>query len=96
MANLAQFAETIRSQRVALGLRQADLASRIGSSRRWVIALEQGRPGVELARVFAALAELEFELALTPVTKQREPSPGTSGVLSEELPGGSETGDDLR
>jgi len=36
----------IRDRRKELGLEQADLASRIGVSRQWLIGVERGRPRV--------------------------------------------------
>jgi y4mF family transcriptional regulator len=52
----------IRDRRKQLGLGQADLASRIGVSRQWIIGVERGRARAELALVLRALDELGIRL----------------------------------
>lgn len=52
----------VRSARRAQGMTQADLASRLGVSRDWVVRLEQGHPRLEVQRVLDALAVLGLSL----------------------------------
>lgn len=57
---------SIRTQRMALDLTQAELAARAGVSRRFVSELESGlRTGAELSRVFAVLRALNLAITLT-------------------------------
>ena len=53
---------TIRDRRRQLGLDQATLAKRVGVSRQWVIAIEQGRSRAELGLVLRALEALGIRL----------------------------------
>jgi y4mF family transcriptional regulator len=52
----------VRDRRKQLGLGQAELASRIGVSRQWVIGVERGRARAELALVLRALDTLGIRL----------------------------------
>jgi HTH-type transcriptional regulator/antitoxin HipB len=52
----------IRDRRKRLGLDQATLAKRIGTSRQWVIGIEQGRARAELGLVLRALDTLGIRL----------------------------------
>ena len=54
----------IRQQRRHLGLNQADLASRVGVGRQWIVAIEQGKARAELGLVLRTLAALELTLAV--------------------------------
>lgn len=58
----ADLGATIRDRRAQLGLDQATLAKRIGVSRQWVIAIEQGRSRAELGLVLRALDALGIRL----------------------------------
>lgn len=58
----ADLGAIIRDRRKQLHLGQADLASRIGVSRQWVIGVERGRARAELALVLRALDELGIRL----------------------------------
>lgn len=60
----------IRARRKALGLDQRALADRVGVSRQWIVAIEQGKPGAELGLVLRTLRELDIQLAVSsPPTK---------------------------
>lgn len=52
----------VRSARRTQGMTQADLASRLGVSRDWVVRLEQGHPRLEAQRVLDALSVLGLSL----------------------------------
>ncbi|MEJ0074704.1 MAG: type II toxin-antitoxin system Y4mF family antitoxin [Alphaproteobacteria bacterium] len=54
----ADLGAAIRDRRRQLGLDQATLAQRIGVSRQWVVAIEQGRSRAELGLVLRALDAL--------------------------------------
>ena len=59
-------AEAVRSRRVALGLRQEELAELAGCSDKFVWSLEQGKPTVQLAKVLDVLRVLGLGLAVVP------------------------------
>lgn len=48
----------IRVARLRQGLTQADLASRVGVTRQWILAVEQGKRTAEIGSVLKALAAL--------------------------------------
>jgi HTH-type transcriptional regulator/antitoxin HipB len=52
----------IRARRKQLGLDQRGLAQRVGVSRQWIIAIEQGKPSAELGLVLRTLRELGIRL----------------------------------
>lgn len=59
-------AETVRLRRIELDLTQTDLADLAGASRRFVHALESGKPSVRLDKVLAVLEVLGLDLVLQP------------------------------
>lgn len=52
----------IRSRRRAHGLGQADLAKRVGVSRRWLNQVEAGKPGASIGLILQTLAALNTQL----------------------------------
>lgn len=58
----ADFGAVIRERRKQLGLDQAALAKRIGTSRQWVIGIEQGHPRAALGLVLRTLDMLGIRL----------------------------------
>jgi HTH-type transcriptional regulator/antitoxin HipB len=56
----------IRDRRTTLGWSQQDLASRCGTSKRWVVGVEAGKPGAQIGLVLRALAALNLELTAGP------------------------------
>ncbi|GAA0473139.1 hypothetical protein Ade02nite_86740 [Paractinoplanes deccanensis] len=56
----------IRYRRKAAGLSQTDLASRAEVSRRWLCALEAGKPTAEIGLVLRVIAALGFFLDARP------------------------------
>lgn len=71
-------AAVARDRRKQLGLTQADLASRIGVGREWVIKFERGKSTVELGIVMRALRELRLQVEL-------RPEPAVSSTQPDEL-----------
>jgi len=55
-------AALVKQERKKLGWTQAELAMRSGVSRDWVIALEKGKPTLELGLVLRALKALGLSL----------------------------------
>jgi HTH-type transcriptional regulator/antitoxin HipB len=64
----------VRDQRKRLGLTQDGLARRLGTSRLWVVQLEQGKPTLQLGLVLAALNDLAIPLHVR--VAETSPRPG--------------------
>ena len=52
----------IRERRVKLGMDQSDLAAKAGTSRKWIIEVEQGKPRAEIGLVLRTLKTLGVSL----------------------------------
>lgn len=48
----------IRERRVKLGMDQSDLAEKAGTSRKWIVEVEQGKPRAEIGLVLRTLKTL--------------------------------------
>lgn len=60
--SIRDIAAAVRGRRKDLGLNQAELAQRIGVSRKWIYEFEGGKPKAELALVLRVLDELGLVL----------------------------------
>lgn len=70
----------IRGRRKQLRLGQAELASRIGTTRQWIIGVERGKPRAELGLVLRALDALGI-----PLTADTKPSTRRPGAPSVDI-----------
>jgi HTH-type transcriptional regulator/antitoxin HipB len=52
----------IRERRVKLGMDQRDLAEKAGTSRKWIVEVEQGKPRAEIGLVLRTLKTLGVSL----------------------------------
>lgn len=52
----------VRQERRAAAMTQQQLADRVGTTRQWVIRLEQGRHGTAMSTALVALEELGLEM----------------------------------
>lgn len=52
----------IRDRRSQLGLDQAELAKKAGTSRKWLIEVERGKPRAEIGLILRTLKALEVSL----------------------------------
>jgi HTH-type transcriptional regulator/antitoxin HipB len=59
-------AAIIRARRLEKGWTQAELAERVSVTRAWIIAFEQGKPGVDLSLVMRTIAALELVADVVP------------------------------
>jgi y4mF family transcriptional regulator len=66
-ANSMDFGHIAADVRRARKIRQADLALRAGVSRQWIVALEQGKPTLEIGLVLRALETLGLEIDVKPI-----------------------------
>ena len=63
-ATESRLAGEVRARRIALRLKQEDVADLAGVSERFVYALENGKPTVQLDKVLAVLAALGLHLEI--------------------------------
>ena len=52
----------IRERRIELGLDQISLAKKAGTSRKWLIEIEKGKPRAEIGLIFRTLKALGLTL----------------------------------
>jgi HTH-type transcriptional regulator/antitoxin HipB len=55
----------IRDRRKNLGIDQALLAQKAGTSRQWIVAAEQGKPRAEIGLILRTLAALGLSVNVT-------------------------------
>jgi HTH-type transcriptional regulator / antitoxin HipB len=68
----------IRDQRRAMGIRQEDLAKKIGVSRSWLIGVEQGKPRAEIGLVLRAATALGLTMDVKGVARDTERPPASN------------------
>ena len=66
MATVQSIRAAVLGRRRELGLSQAQLAERIGVSRKWVSEFERGKATAELGLVLRLLESLDLQLTITP------------------------------
>jgi HTH-type transcriptional regulator/antitoxin HipB len=54
----------IRERRTKLGMDQISLAKKAGTSRKWLVEVEQGKPGAEIGLILRTLKSLEVSIDL--------------------------------
>lgn len=60
----------IRARRRALGLRQHELAAKVGVSRQWIVEIERGKPRAELGLLLHTIATLGLQLRMQAIPPQ--------------------------
>jgi HTH-type transcriptional regulator / antitoxin HipB len=63
--SIRDIAAAARGRRLDLGVNQADLARRVGVSRKWLVEFEAGKPSAELGLALRVLDELGLVLDLS-------------------------------
>ena len=66
----------IRERRTRLGMDQIALAKKAGTSRKWLVEVEQGKPGAEIGLILRTLKSLEISINLAANTLVATPTPG--------------------
>jgi HTH-type transcriptional regulator / antitoxin HipB len=64
----------IRDRRIKLGLDQRSLAQKVGVSRQWIVAAEQGKPRAEIGLLLRTIEVLGIRLSTD------KDSPGTKNT----------------
>ena len=54
----------IRERRTRLGMDQNALAKKAGTSRKWLVEVEQGKPGAEIGLILRTLKSLETSISV--------------------------------
>jgi HTH-type transcriptional regulator / antitoxin HipB len=77
----------IRERRTKLGMDQIALAKKAGTSRKWLVEVEQGKPRAEIGLILRTLNSLEISIDLgadssvaTPLTTKAK-APDINSVL---------------
>jgi HTH-type transcriptional regulator/antitoxin HipB len=63
--NIKELGAYLRARRIELGMDQATLAGKARTSRKWLIEVENGKPGAELGLVLRTLRALEVAVDLS-------------------------------
>ena len=66
----------IRERRTRLGMDQISLAKKAGTSRKWLVEVERGKPGAEIGLILRTLKSLEISIILAADTLVATPTPG--------------------
>ena len=71
----------IRERRVKLGMDQSDLAENAGTSRKWIVEVEQGKPRAEIGLVLRTLKALGVSLDLAADRAQKTVAASEPGAV---------------
>jgi HTH-type transcriptional regulator/antitoxin HipB len=63
--NPSDLGAVIRERRIKLGLDQSSLAAKAGTSRKWLIEVENGKPRAEIGLIFRTLKALGLAMAVS-------------------------------
>jgi len=64
----------IRERRTKLGMDQIALAKKAGTSRKWLVEVEQGKPRAEIGLILRTLKALDVSVDLKPDSSRETPS----------------------
>lgn len=70
----------IRERRANLGMDQSDLAEKAGTSRKWIVEVEQGKPRAEIGLILRTLKTLGVSLDIA-VDRTRKTSAASQGSV---------------
>jgi len=71
----------IRERRNKLGMDQSDLAEKAGTSRKWIVEVEQGKPRAEIGLVLRTLKTLGVSLDIAVDRGQKASAVSESGSV---------------
>lgn len=71
----------IRERRVKLEMDQSDLAEKAGTSRKWIVEVEQGKPRAEIGLVLRTLKTLGVSLDIAIDHAQNASAASESGSV---------------
>lgn len=71
----------IRERRIKLSMDQSDLAEKAGTSRKWIVEVEQGKPRAEIGLVLRTLKTLGVSLDIDVDRMQKASSASEPGKI---------------
>ena len=74
--NIKDLGAYLRTRRTQLGMDQATLAAKAGTSRKWLIEVENGKPGAALGLVLRTLRALDVAIDLSDDVPASKPAQG--------------------
>src|ERR1700683_2147749 len=72
--NSSDLGALIRARRIKLGLDQIALARKAGTSRKWLIEVEKGKPRAEVGLILRTLKALGIALAVSDIAPDGPPA----------------------
>lgn len=72
ISDTAALGALLRRERKLQGLRQPDLAAAAGTSVRFIVEIERGKPTARVGKVLAVLQQLGLRLVLDGLTVEEE------------------------
>ena len=89
--SIADLGAQIRERRTQLGLDQATLSKAAGTSRKWLMEMERGKPGAAVGLVLKTLNALNLAVELEPQAPGKDahvaPKAKAIGTLLDSLKG---------
>ena len=79
MRTAADLGAFIRERRLKLGMNQSELAGKAGTSRKWIVEVEQGKPRAEIGLVLRTLKTLGISLDIAVDRTQNTSAASKSG-----------------
>ncbi len=76
----------IRERRMKLGLDQAELAEKAGTSRKWLIEVERGKPRAAIGLILRTLRSLEISVDLQADSLEEASSARSGSVTRVQTP----------
>jgi HTH-type transcriptional regulator/antitoxin HipB len=76
----------IRERRMKLGLDQAELAEKAGTSRKWLIEVERGKPRAAIGLILRRLRSLEISVDLQADSLEEASSARSGSVTHLQTP----------
>ena len=73
----------IRERRTMLRMDQSALAKKAGTSRKWLVEVEQGKPGAEIGLILRTLKSLEISISVE--ADSRVETPPQSKVKAPDI-----------
>jgi len=81
--SIKDVAAAVRGRRTDLGLNQAELAERVGVSRKWIYEFEAGKPRAEFVLVLRVLDDLGLALGVSDAGTSTASAINLDAVLEE-------------
>jgi HTH-type transcriptional regulator / antitoxin HipB len=75
----------IRERRTRLGLDQVSLAKKAGTSRKWLIEVENGKPRAEIGLVFRTLKALGLTVTISDTASEAQPKRARTTTRSVDI-----------